>query len=121
MKVCETRCIPSPDFGKRDEPDHGTVWRPCKVSCSCVMVFLRVGCRQLVATRALDLTDVGFFGRAFLASPWRNVVISSWVSKGPYVSPFFACSNDTARRASINRGWILTMVLKVIYLSVRLP
>src|SRR5271157_4854425 len=58
-------------------------------------VVLYSGGRQLPPHRALGLTDVVFFGRAFLASPWRNVTISSWDSKGPYVSPLFACSNDS--------------------------
>src|SRR5208337_4223424 len=75
--------------------------------------------RQLPPHRALGLTDLVFFGRAFLASPWRNVTISSWDSKGPYVWPLSACSKDSARRASMTRRWAGVYSRSTIIFGVR--
>src|SRR5271157_4198822 len=66
-------------------------------------VVLYSGKRQSALHRARCLAAGFFFGRAFLASPWRNVIIASWFSKGPYVSPLFTCSRDSARRALMMR------------------
>jgi hypothetical protein len=70
-----------------------------------VDVVLYSGGRQSALHRALGLTAPVFPVRAFLTWLWRKAGISSWVSKGPDVSPFFACSKDSVRRASISWRW----------------